>query len=94
MGSVPIFPLDIELKEITKRLVETFNPEKIVLFGSYIWGNPDEYNDLDLLIIVPVSDESPTKRATKAYRCLHGLPYPKDILVYTHEEIEKTISPE
>ena len=82
--------LQAELKEITHRLVEELKPEKIILFGSYAWGTPNEDSDLDLLVIISQSDESPTRRATKAYRCLRGLPMPKDILVYTREEVEKS----
>ncbi len=81
--------LQRELEEITNRLVKTFNPEKIILFGSYAWGKPDEDSDLDLLVIIPKSDLPVTKRATMAYHCLHGLTIPKDIFVYTHEEVEK-----
>ncbi|MEW6380740.1 MAG: nucleotidyltransferase domain-containing protein [bacterium] len=81
--------LQAELSEITQRMVEELKPEKIILFGSYARGTPNEDSDLDILVIVSQSNESPTKRATRAYHCLRGLPMPKDILVYTQEEVEK-----
>ena len=61
------------------------------LFGSHVWGNPHSDSDLDLLIIVPKSDFSPTKRASIAYRCLRDIPYPLDILVKTRKEIERFV---
>ena len=44
--------IDIEAlkKEIVERL-KPLNPEKIILFGSYAYGNPSEDSDVDLLLI-------------------------------------------
>jgi predicted nucleotidyltransferase len=77
------------LQEITRRLVDEFQPEEIILFGSHAWGEPDEDSDLDLLVVVSHSDLPPARRATRAYRCLHGLNVPKDILVRTRAEVER-----
>ena len=38
------------LAEITRRLVATYEPEQVVLFGSHAWGEPDEGSDFDLLV--------------------------------------------
>jgi uncharacterized protein len=75
--------------EITSRLVQEFDPEKIFLFGSHAWGTPHSDSDLDLLVIVSTSHLSSSKRASTAYRCLRDILYPLDILVKTREEIEK-----
>lgn len=77
------------LREITRRLVDEFQPEEIILFGSHAWGKPDEDSDLDLLVIVPHSDLPPVRRAMRAHRCLQGLNVPKDILVRTRAEVER-----
>ncbi|MCC6442608.1 MAG: nucleotidyltransferase domain-containing protein [Armatimonadetes bacterium] len=77
------------IDEIVRRLVVEFQPEKIVLFGSHAWGHPDEESDIDLLVIVPESRMTPAQRAERAHRCLRGLNVPKDILVKTHEEVER-----
>jgi predicted nucleotidyltransferase len=37
-------------EEIVKRL-RPLKPEKVILFGSYAWGNPDEGSDLDLYVV-------------------------------------------
>jgi len=75
------------ISEVTDKLVKEFNPEKIILFGSYAWGNPTEESDLDILVIITDSKEKQTMRMTKALQCLRGFEgIPKDILVKTHYE--------
>jgi predicted nucleotidyltransferase len=77
------------LAELTQRLVDEFQPEQVILFGSHAWGTPHEDSDVDLLVIVPHSDEKPAQRAMRGYRCLRGLIIPADILVKTRAEIER-----
>lgn len=77
------------LEQITRRLVEEFQPERILLFGSHAWGEPTEDSDLDLLVIVAESDVEPADRATRAYRCLRGIAAPTDVLVKTRLEVER-----
>lgn len=44
------------LSEIVRRLVADYRPEKIILFGSYAYGEPTEDSDLDVLIVKETSD--------------------------------------
>lgn len=39
------------ISEITEKIKGEYYPEKIILFGSYAYGNPDSNSDIDLLII-------------------------------------------
>ncbi len=39
------------LQEVARRIVEAFAPERIILFGSYAWGEPTPHSDVDLLIV-------------------------------------------
>lgn len=75
--------------EVTQRLVKTYNPLKIYLFGSYAWGHPDEESDIDLLIIVEKSQEKSYKRAIAGFDALFGLGISKDLLVLTKDEFEE-----
>ena len=77
------------LNEMTSRLVAEFRPEKVILFGSYAWGEPGEDSDVDLLVIVAESDEKPVQRAVRAHRSLSGLNVSKDVLVKTRMEFER-----
>ena len=77
------------LDEMVRRLVAEFQPEKIILFGSRAWGEPNEDSDIDLFVIVPESNERPINQMHRAYRCVSGLGMPVDVLVRTHAEVER-----
>jgi predicted nucleotidyltransferase len=77
------------LKTATQRLVAEFQPEQVWLYGSHAWGNPHEDSDVDLLVVLPHSDETPIRRSQRAHRCLRGLRMPKDVLVETREEVNR-----
>ncbi len=76
-----------QLTEITKKIVKDFQPERIILFGSYANGTPGENSDLDLLVIKD-SELPRYKRSPKLYRLLRDYICSKDILVYTQQEID------
>ncbi len=80
------------LETAVERLKAEFQPEEIYLFGSHAWGNPHEDSDVDLLVVVPHSEETPIRRSQRAHRCLRGLQMPKDVLVETQQEIDRVRS--
>lgn len=75
---------------IAKKIAECFNPEKIILFGSYAWGKPDKDSDLDLFVIMESKDR-PIKRAALLRRVLKDRYVPMDILVRTPEELKHRV---
>jgi uncharacterized protein len=76
------------IDDIKTRIVEAVDPEKIILFGSYVYGKPSKDSDLDVLVIMK-SDLSRYKRSVPIYRALTGILIPKDIIVYTPQEVEE-----
>ena len=78
---------DTILKEITQRIKTAVDPDKIVLFGSYAYGHPNKKSDLDILVIKR-TDLPRHKRSIPVYDALRGLIIPKDIVVYTPEEVK------
>ena len=40
------------IQAITRLIVERFNPEQIILFGSHARGEANEHSDLDLLVVM------------------------------------------
>ena len=74
------------ISEVTKRLVETYHPLKIYLFGSYAWGTPTDDSDLDLMVIIKESADVRYKRAIPGRLALYGLGIAKDLIVLTEEE--------
>lgn len=47
-----ITPDDQAIQELAKRIGEEYRPERIILFGSRAYGEPHEYSDVDLLVIM------------------------------------------
>ena len=46
--------MKIDINKIKKEILERLlpiHPEKIILFGSYAYGNPDEDSDIDLYVV-------------------------------------------
>ena len=82
--------MDIEglIKEAVKRIIDGFNPEKIILFGSYAYGHPSPDSDMDLLIVMD-TNAKPHKRAVPIRKVLKGIGIPKDVIVKTPEEFER-----
>ena len=77
------------LQEAVERLKAEFQPEEIYLFGSHAWGTPDDDSDVDLMVIVPDSDERSIKRMQRAHRCLRGIGFAKDVLVPTRAQVDR-----
>ena len=75
------------IKEMTKRIVERFNPVKIILFGSYARGGAGFDSDVDLLVVMSVKG-SKRKIRVDIRQALHDIHMPKDIVVTTPEEFE------
>jgi uncharacterized protein len=76
-----------KIDDIVFRIVNNFNPEQIILFGSYAKGTPNNDSDLDLLIIKE-TDLPRYKRGLDIRLSLIGTKVPMDILVYTKSEFE------
>lgn len=78
------------LEEITRRIVKAVHPVKIVLFGSHAWGQPTVDSDLDLFVVVHSSDQPAYRRARGIYRSLRGIGVAVDVVVQTHDEVERS----
>ena len=86
----------MEIKAILNNLVDSLKPAdpyKIVLFGSYANGTPNEHSDIDLMVILDNYDVSKTYKERldkKVYINKMVLDInrkmPLDILVYSREE--------
>lgn len=77
------------LEKAVERLKAEFQPEEIYLFGSHAWGTPDDDSDVDLMVIVPDSDERGIQRMQRAHRCLRGIGFAKDVLVPTRAQVDR-----
>ncbi len=72
--------IDIEqVKLDIVKALKPLNPEKIILFGSYAYGNPTEDSDLDICV-VEKKYESQIEDALKIRNLLSHIRISKDIL--------------
>ena len=77
-----------QINEIVKRIVDNYHPDKIILFGSYAYGNPTKDSDVDLLVIK--NDDAPKiERNRKVRKFLRDMIIPIDVIVKTNEEFNK-----
>jgi uncharacterized protein len=79
------------LKEIVERLKKSFEPEKIILFGSYATGKAEEASDIDLLIVAE-TDLPAKERFPVVSRLLGDYPAAFDVILKTPEEYRRTRS--
>lgn len=76
-----------KIKEIADKIANEFKPEKVILFGSYAWGNPGLDSDVDLFIVKKTKDTRATAR--KIDRFIFPRSFPIDLLVYTPKQAAK-----
>jgi uncharacterized protein len=79
------------LEKVVQIIVDTANPEQIILFGSQARGEPRDRSDIDLLIVESEpfgAERSRRLEMARLWRALASIPIPKDILVYSRDEVE------
>ena len=76
------------LDEIIRRIIETADPLRLILFGSAVRGEIGPNSDLDILVVVP-SGVHRRNTARSIYRNLIGVGFATDIVVVTEEDIER-----
>lgn len=92
-------PARVSNRRVTKRqiaaaarhIAETFDPEKIILFGSYAYGKPRPESDVDLLIIMD-SGIPRWKLVGAIYSSFRPYPFSMDIHVATPHRIQERLS--
>jgi predicted nucleotidyltransferase len=72
---------------ILSSLKKRYNPEKIIVFGSYATGNIKETSDIDILIVKKTKKHFIDRLKEVAGLCDYDVGV--DFLVYTPEEIKK-----
>lgn len=85
---VKVAEVEEKIRQIVDKIVKEYQPDKILLFGSWAWGEPHQWSDVDLLVIKD-SDKSPIERMREVKRIIFGMDLPTDILVYTPEQLSR-----
>ncbi len=77
-----------QINKLTHTIIEIEQPEQIILFGSYAYGEPTEASDLDILVVKEYNAPR-HKRGKQILKSLSYVRFPLDIVFYTPAEIEK-----
>lgn len=81
-------PAHTPVQTMVERIVESFHPLRIVLFGSRARGTDTLDSDIDLLVVLQhVADKR--RMAVEIRRVLADMPVCKDIVVTTPDEIAR-----
>ena|SRR5438105_4890191 len=70
-------------------VVRLFNPDKVILFGSYANGVPNEDSDVDVLVVMP--HRGPGPRTATQIRLTVGVTFPMDLLVRSAGELRQGV---
>ena len=76
-----------KIQKFVQQLVLKFNPEKIILFGSFAYGRPSKSSDVDLLVIMktnlrPIEQEVAIRKAISRN-------FPLDLIVFTPSQLRE-----
>lgn len=66
------------IRRFAREVAEKFEPEKIILFGSYAYGEPHADSDVDILVVMPC--RSGIDQACRIDRVTDP-PFPLDLIV-------------
>ena len=72
------------IRRFAREVAERFQPDKIILFGSYAYGKPHKDSDVDILVVMPAHDE-----INQAVRILEqtNSSFPLDVIVRTPDNL-------
>src|SRR5260370_11127993 len=77
------------IRRYARLIADRFQPDKIVLFGSYAYGRPHPESDVDLLVVMPAADETNQAiRITLAFE----RPFPLDLIVRTPQNLRRRLA--
>ena len=80
-----------QLQEVVQRIKGACDPQRILLFGSHVYGKPMPDSDVDLLVVMQ-SNERAAARSAAIAKTLLDIPFPMDIIVRTPDEIRHRLN--
>ena len=81
---------DEAIEEVVQEIVERFDPDRVVLFGSYAEGHPRPDSDVDMLVVM----NTPLKETEQAVLICQSIEYHfgLDLLVRTPATIQRRLA--
>ena len=79
-----------QIQRVSDEIAQKFQPERIILFGSYAYGTPTEDSDIDLLVVMPLANKG-RGRGYDIRRHLDAA-FPMDLLIYDPDYLQERIA--
>jgi predicted nucleotidyltransferase len=73
------------IRRMVKRIMQRFDPEQVILFGSHARGDAGPDSDVDLLVVMDVKGDR-SKKCVEIRGALGEFLVPLDILITTPED--------
>ena len=76
------------IRRFAQQIAEQFHPNRIILFGSHAYGNPDADSDVDILVIMPTRNQ-----LDQAFKIRLAVPasFPLDLIVRTPKNMRSRL---
>jgi predicted nucleotidyltransferase len=78
------------IRDLTSQIAREFNPDRIILFGSYAYGQPGDDSDVDILVVLPFKGK-PVRKAIEIRNRINPA-IPVDLIVRTPEQVAERIA--
>ncbi len=79
-----------EIEAFARQIGRVFNPERVILFGSYAQGCPTRDSDADILVILRHEGKN-WRMASQIRERLHPR-FPLDLVVRTPEQVRERLA--
>lgn len=77
-----------KVQMVIQKIIETSQPRKLLLFGSFVHGNMHMSSDLDILVITGDEVKNTRRESARIRRVLKGIIMSMDILVVQESKLE------
>ena len=80
-----------DLAWAVERLVESFHPQSIYVFGSHARGTPGPNSDIDLMVVVGDTDQPLHRLDQQGYGVLEPYRLPIELIFITRSDFERRL---
>ena len=77
------------IRGFARAVAKRFHPDKIILFGSYAYGEPKPDSDVDILVVMPARNQ--VSQAVRIRMALPDPPFPLDLIVRAPGKLRKRL---
>ncbi len=81
-----------QIADLTDAIVRHFQPQKVILFGSYAYGQPTPDSDVDIMVVMPHEGRSIDKAIEIRLKVYAYVRFPLDLLVRSQEELDRRVA--